>query len=70
MLIELTTSRATDRGVNHPGDRLDLPEQEARTLIQSGSAIPVRSAQPVETTDAPASPARATRAVRRRKADT
>lgn len=48
MLVELTTSRASLRGLWAAGDIIEVSPKEARKLIADGSAIPVRS-KPVET---------------------
>lgn len=48
MRVKLTTSRATLRCVNHAGDEIDIPPEEAFRLIKEGSAVPVRNG-PVET---------------------
>jgi len=49
MRVQLTTDRASMLGYHPAGDILTLPNDEARRLIQSGDAIPVRST-PVEKT--------------------
>jgi len=39
MKIRLVTLMAGPAGVNQPGEELDLPEPEARRLVEAGSAI-------------------------------
>lgn len=41
MRVILETSRIGHGFVQHPGDEVDLPDREAKTLIESGSAIAV-----------------------------
>lgn len=58
MQVELTTSRAGFRKSHEAGEIVDLPEKEARRLINAGDAIPVRSTRGVETTVRRAAPRR------------
>lgn len=45
MKVELTESRATEVDgevvAHHAGDKIDLPNDEAKVLLERGSAIPV-----------------------------
>ena len=38
MRVKLLSTMAGPDGVNHPGDIVDLPEEEARQLIDNGQA--------------------------------
>ena len=42
MKIVMKTLLANPRMVVHPGEEVDLPEKEARSLINEGFAIPVQ----------------------------
>lgn len=41
MKVKLTTSRSTDEGVQHAGEEVDLPAEEAKRLLESDQAVPV-----------------------------
>ena len=42
MKIVMKTLLANPRMIVHPGEEVDLPEKEARSLINEGFAIPVQ----------------------------
>lgn len=45
MKVQLLTSLASFRKVNHAGDIVDLPFAEAKRRIEDGQAIPYREEQ-------------------------
>lgn len=53
MLVELTTWRATERGVNRPGDVVELPDEEAASMIRTQQALPVAAVSPEAAVTAP-----------------
>lgn len=42
MKVELLVSRAGPAGVQNRGDQIDVPDDEARRMIDAEQAIPVR----------------------------
>lgn len=64
MLVRLTIDRASMRSYFRAGETVNLPDKEARRLIESGGAVLVRSS-PVETAVRTA-PEKTTRRPRRR----
>ena len=50
MKIELLTSRSGPAGVQNRGDVVDLPDAEAKRMIDAGQAQPVRRSKPETTT--------------------
>lgn len=49
MKIKLLTSRATAEGAQNRNDEIDVPDAEAKRLIEAGQAEPVRSGSRPET---------------------
>lgn len=47
MRIKLLISRATLRGGDVAGGEIDVPDDEARRMIEKGQAQPVRAVSPV-----------------------
>lgn len=51
MLIEMKTLQAGPLGTREPGKRYDVPDKEAKTLIEGGYAVEVkRGAKPQRAT--------------------
>lgn len=46
MRVELLVDRAGPMGVQSAGDRIDVPDDEARRMIEAGQAAPVRAVAP------------------------
>ena len=51
MIVQMRTSYASEKGCCHPGDKIDLPEVEAKELLKAGYAeLPKKEEpKPIET---------------------
>jgi hypothetical protein len=57
MIWQMSGTRGDGRDWAGPGEPMDLPEHEARSMIERGAAVPMVEERKVETADAPVDPA-------------
>lgn len=57
MIWQMSGTRGDGKDWAGPGEPMNLPEHEARSMIERGAAVPMVEERAVETADAPVDPA-------------